>query len=229
MLKANKKTLIIASIVTIMPLFIGLLFWNRLPDVMATHFGMDNEANGWSSKVFAVFGLPLFLVAMEWIMAAVTSQDPRRQNISPKLFTLILWENGYLVLRNDIHGPHVHRDRQLHAQDTAELHDRHKDPMDPGRRGELEQDAPPGRIPVGRGRDPHAPRGAYGIYEYPVVLRDLNCHDDRAVCVFLLAACAGEGRLKPPAYSVRKCIEEIRKKAVTNERIQRIRDPEPLS
>ena len=91
MLKANKKTLIIASIVTIMPLFIGLLFWNRLPDVMATHFGMDNEANGWSSKVFAVFGLPLFLVAMEWIMAAVTSQDPRRQNISPKLFTLILW------------------------------------------------------------------------------------------------------------------------------------------
>ena len=91
MLKANKKTLIIASIVTILPIFIGLLVWDRLPDVMATHFGMDNEANGWSSKAFAVFGLPLFLLAMEWIAAVVTSQDPRRQNISPKMFTLVLW------------------------------------------------------------------------------------------------------------------------------------------
>ena len=91
MLKANKKTLIIASIVTILPILIGLLVWDRLPDVMATHFGMDNEANGWSSKAFAVFGLPLFLLAMEWIAAVVTSQDPRRQNISPKMFTLVLW------------------------------------------------------------------------------------------------------------------------------------------
>ena len=91
MLKANKKTLIIASIVTILPILIGLLVWDRLPDVMATHFGMDNEAKGWSSKAFAVFGLPLFLLAMVWIAAVVTSQDPRRQNISPKMFTLVLW------------------------------------------------------------------------------------------------------------------------------------------
>ena len=48
MLKANKKTLIIASIVTVLPILIGVLTWDRLPDVMATHFGIDNEANGWS-------------------------------------------------------------------------------------------------------------------------------------------------------------------------------------
>ena len=38
MLKANRKTLIIASIVTILPVLIGITYWNRLPDVMATHF-----------------------------------------------------------------------------------------------------------------------------------------------------------------------------------------------
>ena len=65
MLKTNKRTLIIASIVTIMPLFIGLLFWNRLPDVMATHFGMDNEARGWSSKGLAVFVLPQLMEAVD--------------------------------------------------------------------------------------------------------------------------------------------------------------------
>ncbi len=91
MLKANKKTLIIASIVTILPIFIGLILWNRLPDVMATHFGMHNEANGFSSKAFAVFGLPAFLLAVEWAAAVITSRDPRKQNISPKMFTLVLW------------------------------------------------------------------------------------------------------------------------------------------
>jgi uncharacterized membrane protein len=91
MLKANKKTLIITSIITILPIFVGVYFWNRLPDVMATHFGVDNTANGFSSKPFAVFGLPLFCLAIEWVAAFVTSHDPRRKNISPKMFTLVLW------------------------------------------------------------------------------------------------------------------------------------------
>ena len=65
MMKANKKTLIITSIVTILPVLIGIICWNRLPEVMATHFGFNNEANGFSSKAFAVFGLPLILLKAE--------------------------------------------------------------------------------------------------------------------------------------------------------------------
>jgi uncharacterized membrane protein len=91
MLKANRKTLIITSIVTILPVLIGIICWNRLPDVMATHFGMNNEANGFSSKAFAVFGLPLVLLAVLWVGAFVTAHDPKRQNISPKMFSLMLW------------------------------------------------------------------------------------------------------------------------------------------
>ena len=91
MLKANKKTMIIASIVTILPVLIGIICWNRLPDVMATHFGMNNEANGFSSKAFAVFGIPLILLAVLWLGAFVTSNDPKRQNISPKMFSLVVW------------------------------------------------------------------------------------------------------------------------------------------
>lgn len=91
MLKANRKTLIITSIVTILPVLIGVIYWNRLPDVMATHFGTNNEANGFSSKAFAVFGLPAVLLAVLWLGAFVTSNDPKRQNISPKMFSLGLW------------------------------------------------------------------------------------------------------------------------------------------
>ncbi|SER70056.1 Uncharacterized membrane protein [Butyrivibrio fibrisolvens] len=91
MLKENKRTLIIASVITILPIIIGIFLWNSFPDVMATHFGADNEGNGFSSKAFAVIGIPMILLAVEWIGALVTAHDPRKQNISPKMFSIMLW------------------------------------------------------------------------------------------------------------------------------------------
>lgn len=91
MLKNHKKTLIVTSLMTILPALIGLFLWDRLPDVMATHFGMNNEPDGFSSKVFAIFGIPLFCFALLWLGALIISHDPKKQNISPKLFTLVLW------------------------------------------------------------------------------------------------------------------------------------------
>ena len=91
MLKENKKTLLLASLVTLLPILVGLVFWDRLPDTMATHFGTDNQANGFSSKPVAVFGLPLLCLAALWVGAVLTANDPRKQNISPKMFTLGLW------------------------------------------------------------------------------------------------------------------------------------------
>ena len=91
MLKANRRTLIITSIVTILPILIGVVFWDRLPDVMATHFGTNNMANGFSSKAFAVFGIQLICLAVLWAGPLVITHDPRHRNITPKMFTLGLW------------------------------------------------------------------------------------------------------------------------------------------
>ena len=91
MLKENKKTLIVTSIVTLLPIIIGIYFWNRLPERMAIHFGINNQADGFCGKAAAVFGLPLICLAVLWIGAVVTAHDPRKQNISPKMFMLSLW------------------------------------------------------------------------------------------------------------------------------------------
>lgn len=91
MIKKYKKTLIITSIITISPMLVGLLLWNRLPDMIATHFGSDNTVDGWSSKPFAVFGLPLMLLAIHLFCVFATSADPKRKNISDKFFKWILW------------------------------------------------------------------------------------------------------------------------------------------
>ena len=89
--KLDKRTMILTSIVTLLPMLIGAALWKRLPDVMATHFDLNNEANGFSSKLFTVVGLPLFLLAMQWIVATVTVRDPRKQNISSKILRMCLW------------------------------------------------------------------------------------------------------------------------------------------
>ena len=45
----------------------GLVCWNRLPDVIPMHWGIDNQPDGWGSKAFVVFGLPLIMVALHLI------------------------------------------------------------------------------------------------------------------------------------------------------------------
>lgn len=91
MIKKNLKTMIITSIIILAPIVAGLILWDKLPAEMATHFGENGEPNGWSSKEFAVFGMPLFLLAVHWFCAFFTGVDPKKENISNKMMTLVLW------------------------------------------------------------------------------------------------------------------------------------------
>ena len=91
MIKKNLKTLIITSIVLLLPILAGLLLWNRLPERMPTHWNAAGEVDGWSSKPFAVFGLPLILGAAQWLCVLATTTDPKRQNHSEKIYHLVFW------------------------------------------------------------------------------------------------------------------------------------------
>lgn len=91
MQRINKKTIILTLLVTLLPMIVGLLLWKQLPDMIATHFDANNQPNGWSSKAFTVFAIPAILVGMQLICIFVTSQDPKRANISNKAFKLVVW------------------------------------------------------------------------------------------------------------------------------------------
>ncbi len=91
MLKKYKSTIIITSLITLLPIIAGLVLWNRLPAEIATHFGTDNQPNGYSSKAFAVFGLPLVILGIHLISILATNADPKKQNISGKAINVVLW------------------------------------------------------------------------------------------------------------------------------------------
>ena len=59
----SKKEIILSVALCLLPILLGLYWWEELPDMIPTHFDLNNQPNGWSSKPFAVFGLPAFMAA----------------------------------------------------------------------------------------------------------------------------------------------------------------------
>jgi len=91
MIKRNKLKLIFSSILIFLPSVVGLLLWNRLPESMTTHWGADGNADGFSGKAFAVFGMPLILLAIHWLCIFFTTKDPKNKDQNHKVFGLVLW------------------------------------------------------------------------------------------------------------------------------------------
>ena len=91
MFKQYKFHIILSSIITLLPIIFGLIFWNRLPDVMPTHFGADRVADGFGSKAFAVFGLPLLLLLTQFICIFFTLRDQKQRNQSQKALRMVFW------------------------------------------------------------------------------------------------------------------------------------------
>lgn len=91
MWKQYKKHLILSSLVILLPALFGLIFWNQLPDTMSSHWNAAGEADGFSSKAFAVFAMPLTLLAANWLCLFFTQLDPKNKDRNRKPFLLVMW------------------------------------------------------------------------------------------------------------------------------------------
>ena len=91
MIKKHWKLLVITSVLTLLPILAGLVLWGQLPEKMPTHWNAAGEIDGWSSKAFAVFGLPGIMLAVQWLCVLGTNADPKRANHPEKVLQLVLW------------------------------------------------------------------------------------------------------------------------------------------
>ena len=89
--KKYKITIIITTLITLLPILFGLIVWNRLPEQIATHWGANGQADGYSGKAFAVFGIPCILAVLQLFVSFITLNDPKRRNIHKKPLTLTFW------------------------------------------------------------------------------------------------------------------------------------------
>ena len=91
MIKKNLKLLIITSIVILLPILVGVILWNQLPEQIPSHWNAAGEIDKWSSKPFAVFGMPLILLGFQWLCVLVTLADPKKSNHPSKILHLVFW------------------------------------------------------------------------------------------------------------------------------------------
>lgn len=91
MLKKNKGLMILTSVIIVLPMVVGILLWDQLPEKMAIHWGANGEADGWSSRPVAVFGMPLLLLAIHWLGVWLTGEDKRNRHQNEKVLQLMFW------------------------------------------------------------------------------------------------------------------------------------------
>ena len=92
MLKKYRKTLIITTVIILLPVLAGIILWDRLPEKLPMHFNAAGEVDGWAGKPVGVFAMPVFFVAVQWLCAVGSfKMDPKAKNLNEKVMGLVLW------------------------------------------------------------------------------------------------------------------------------------------
>ena len=91
MWKNHKKTIIFTTLLCLLPIVAGLILWDKLPDQLAIHFNAAGEPDNWASKPFAVLAMPAIIAVIHLVCLFVTANDPKKQNITGVMKTLMLW------------------------------------------------------------------------------------------------------------------------------------------
>ena len=91
MKKRLSKLTIITTVLTLLPMILGAVLYDRLPDVVTTHWGFNNEPNGWSPKWVACFGIPAFMAAMNLIVCIATEGESKLNGTSKVVINICRW------------------------------------------------------------------------------------------------------------------------------------------
>ncbi len=96
--KKNKWKFIISSLLILLPIVVGVVMWDSLPPRMTTHWGIDGTGDATSSKGFAVFGMPLILLAFHLLCLLFTACDQKSRAQSGKVLSLCFFIVPFMSL-----------------------------------------------------------------------------------------------------------------------------------
>ena len=91
MKKINKKVLIITSIFCILPIIIGLAFYNTLPENIAIHFNINNNPDNYFPKAIFVFGMPVIMLIMQVFCCIISDLSDKNPEANKKAITVYKW------------------------------------------------------------------------------------------------------------------------------------------
>lgn len=96
-------TILVLSLVAI-AVIVGLALWNQLPDQMASHWNANDEVDGYMSKFWGVFLMPLTTLGLFALFLVIPNIDPHKANIEQFRSTFNLFIVFIVVFLLYIHG-----------------------------------------------------------------------------------------------------------------------------
>ncbi len=79
---SQKTTLVIVVTLVLASFLAGVILWNSMPDAMASHWGTDDQVNGYMPKFWGLFMVPLMTAGMLALFMLIPLIDPLKANIA---------------------------------------------------------------------------------------------------------------------------------------------------
>ena len=90
-MKINKKKAMISTLLTLVPVAMGFLLWNKLPETMISHYGIDGTADGYSTKLFTITVPFLLITGVHWLCLFITNVDKKNVEQNKKVMDIMYW------------------------------------------------------------------------------------------------------------------------------------------
>ncbi|GAA0865804.1 DUF1648 domain-containing protein [Paraclostridium tenue] len=85
MKKINWKILISTSIICILPILLGIVFYKFIPNQVAIHFDISNNPNSYMNKNIVLFGFPIIISLMQIICCILNDLNKSQDIKIPKV------------------------------------------------------------------------------------------------------------------------------------------------
>ena len=91
MIKNNKLKTLISSIIILLPTLFGLAVWNKLPNEIISHIGLDGTPDSMSNKAALVIGLPAVFLVLHLFGLWLSDKDPGHKKQTAKALGMVFW------------------------------------------------------------------------------------------------------------------------------------------
>lgn len=84
-MKVDKKSLFLSVAICLLPILIGVYYYDVLPEQIAVHFNFNGEPDNFVSKIYAIIDIPIFSAIVQIIISLVVDFEK-----TPKKGALII-------------------------------------------------------------------------------------------------------------------------------------------
>lgn len=91
MKKIDFKMLIITCIFCLLPIFLGIVYYDSLPDRVAIHFDINNNPDNYFPKGLFIFGMPIFMMLIQTFCCTTVDLTDKHKEANKKVTTVFKW------------------------------------------------------------------------------------------------------------------------------------------